>query len=124
MRLGTTNGDIRPRRWELRLLGPLEVVSEDSVIDLGGPRQRTLLAFLALNANRVLPRERIIDAMWGDRPPRTAKNALQVAVHGLRRALPAERVQTQGGGYRLELHADELDLESVPPALRLDALGR
>ena len=93
------------------MLGPLEVVSEDSVIDLGGPRQRTLLAFLALNANRVVPRERIIDALWGERPPRTAKNALQVAVHGLRRALPADRVQTHGPGYRLQLDADELDLD-------------
>ena len=102
---------MRPSRWQLRLLGPLEVVFEDSTIDVGGPRQRALLAFLALNANRVVPRERIIDALWGERPPRTAKNSLQVAVHELRRALPAESVQTHGGGYRLQLDVEEFDLD-------------
>ena len=102
---------MRPSRWQLRLLGPLEVVFENSTIDVGGPRQRALLAFLALNANRVVPRERIIDALWGEQPPRTARNSLQVAVHELRRAFPAERVQTHGGGYRLELDVEELDLD-------------
>jgi predicted ATPase/DNA-binding SARP family transcriptional activator len=64
-----------------------------------------------LNANRVLPREQIIDALWGERAPRTARNALQVAVHGLRKALGPDTVSTQGDGYRLSLAEGELDLD-------------
>ena len=67
---------------------------------LGGPRQRALLALLLLHANEVVPRERLIDGLWGDEPPGTAANALQVAVHGLRKALGRERIETRGAGYR------------------------
>jgi predicted ATPase/DNA-binding SARP family transcriptional activator len=110
--LGNTDEvDVRPTRLQLRVLGPLEVTADGSAIDLGAPRQRALLALLALNANRVLPRERIIDDLWGEQAPRTARNALQVAVHGLRRALGSDTVSTQGDGYRLAVGEDELDLE-------------
>jgi predicted ATPase/DNA-binding SARP family transcriptional activator len=110
--LGNTDQvDVRPTRRQVRVLGPLEVTAEGSAIDLGAPRQRALLALLALNANRVLPRERIIDDLWGEQAPRTARNALQVAVHGLRRALGSDTVSTQGDGYRLALGEGELDLE-------------
>ena len=98
-------------RLEFRILGPLEVRSADGVVDVGAPRQRSLLAFLALNANRVVPRDRIVDALWGERAPQTARNALQVAVHGLRQALGRDRVQTQGAGYMLVLEPDELDFD-------------
>jgi predicted ATPase/DNA-binding SARP family transcriptional activator len=98
-------------RHEFRILGALEVTSDAGDVDLGAPRQRALLALLALNGNRVVPRDRIIDALWGDAPPRTARNSLQVAVHGLRKALGADRVERRGTGYRLALRAGELDLE-------------
>ncbi len=99
------------KRHEFRILGPLEVRSGEGVLELGGQRQRTLLAFLLLNGNSVVSNERIVDAVWGEDPPATARNALQVGVHGIRKALGAERVVTQGTGYRLALDADELDLE-------------
>ena len=92
-------------RHEFRILGALEVTSDAGDVDLGAPRQRALLALLALNGNRVVPRDRIIDALWGDAPPRTARNSLQVAVHGLRKALGADRVERRGTGYRLALRA-------------------
>ncbi|HUG65634.1 MAG TPA: BTAD domain-containing putative transcriptional regulator [Gaiellaceae bacterium] len=98
-------------RHEFRVLGTLEVATERGEIELGAPRQRVLLALLALNANRVVPRDRIIDVLWGEQPPRTARNALQVAVHELRKALGADRVETRGTGYRLALAAGELDLD-------------
>ena len=99
------------KRHEFRILGPLEVHSGEGVLELGGQRQRTLLAFLLLNGNSVVSSERIVDAVWGEDPPATARNALQVGVHGIRKALGAERVLTQGTGYRLALEPDELDLE-------------
>ena len=99
------------KRHEFRILGPLEVRSGDGLLELGGRRQRTLLAFLLLNGNSVVSSERIVDAVWGEHPPATARNALQVGVHGIRKALGSERVITQGAGYRLALEPDELDLE-------------
>jgi predicted ATPase/DNA-binding SARP family transcriptional activator len=55
-------------------------------------------------------RDRLVDALWGAEPPRSAVSSLQVYVHGLRRALGAERVERHGTGYRLQLDPAELDL--------------
>jgi predicted ATPase/DNA-binding SARP family transcriptional activator len=92
------------------VLGPLEVTTRERSLALGGPRQRALLALLLLRANEVVSRDRIVDALWGERPPAAAVNALQVAIHGLRRILGAERVVTHGTAYRLHVEPDELDL--------------
>ena len=99
------------KRFEFRVLGPLEVTAEGEPLALGGRQQRAVLALLLLSPNEVVSRDRMIDALWGDSPPATAANALQVAVHGLRKILGRERVLTQGTGYRLEVGRDELDLE-------------
>jgi predicted ATPase/DNA-binding SARP family transcriptional activator len=96
---------------EFRLLGPLEVEVDGAVLPVGGPRQRALLAFLLLNANKAVGRGALVDALWGHEPPARAQNALQVAIHGLRKLLGPERIETVGDGYRLRVHAGELDLE-------------
>jgi len=96
---------------EFRVLGPLEVSKGGAELALGGPRQRALLAFLLLHANELVGRERIVDCLWGERPPESAANAIQVAVHGLRRVLGAERLETRGTGYTLRTELGELDLE-------------
>jgi len=103
--------DERGARLTFRLLGALEVVRDGSPLALGGAKQRTLLALLLLRRNEVVPRERLIDALWGDRPPETAANSLQVAVHALRRLLGAERIVTRGTGYVLLVEPDECDLD-------------
>lgn len=105
-----SSGD-RVKGFEFRLLGPFEVAADGAVLPVGGPRQRALLAFLLLNANRSVSRERSIEGLWGEAPPETAQNALQVAVHGLRKVLGAERIERQGDGYVLHVHEGELDLE-------------
>ncbi|TMM11168.1 MAG: hypothetical protein E6F98_11540 [Actinobacteria bacterium] len=95
---------------DIRILGPLEVLDGGRVLELGGAKQRAVLAMLALNANRTVSLEQLTDALWEESPPESARKALQVHVSQLRKTLGAERVQTTGGGYRLVLEPDELDL--------------
>jgi predicted ATPase/DNA-binding SARP family transcriptional activator len=96
---------------DFRLLGPLEVARDGRALAIGGARQRALLALLLLHANELVPRERLIDGLWGEEPPETAPNALQVAVHALRKLLGRERIVTRGQGYLLRVEPGELDLE-------------
>ena len=96
---------------EFRILGPLEVFDEGRSVDVGAAKQRALLAFLLLNANRVVSSDRLIDALWGERAPGTAQKALQVYVSQLRKALGRDRIVTRAPGYELRVEAGELDLE-------------
>ena len=101
----------RGARVEFRLLGPLEVERDGRVLAVGGRRQRALLQLLLLHPNTVVLRDRLIDALWGENPPETAANALQVAVHALRKLLGADRIVTRERGYLIRVEAGELDLE-------------
>jgi predicted ATPase/DNA-binding SARP family transcriptional activator len=100
--------------YEFRLLGPLEALVDDVRLELGGPRQRAVLELLLLRANEVVPRERLIDELWGEAPPPAARETLKVYVGRLRKFFPAEgplpRLVTRGGGYSLELEPEQLDL--------------
>jgi DNA-binding SARP family transcriptional activator len=103
---------------EFRLLGPLEVWDGDERIDLGGAKQRALLALLLLNANRPVRRTRVVNWLWDMEPPRTAENLVHEYVSRLRRTLhprrtaelSSQRLRTQASGYLLEVAPDELDL--------------
>jgi len=92
------------------LLGPVEVIGDGAALALGGPKQRALLAELLLSRGAAVPRERLVDALWGDEPPASALNSLQIYVHGLRRAMGAERLETRGSSYRVHVEPDELDV--------------
>src|SRR5262249_51932192 len=94
-----------------RVLGPLSVVVDGAELALGAPKQRALLATLLLHSGRTVPRARLIDTIWGDHPPESAVGALQLYVHGLRRALGADAIETHGSGYRLCLGEGELDFD-------------
>jgi predicted ATPase/DNA-binding SARP family transcriptional activator len=96
---------------EFRILGPVEVLVGGRAVRLGAPKQRALLAKLLLARGAVVSRDQLVDAVWGDQPPESAAAALQVYVHGLRRALGAERIERHGSGYRARLAEGELDLE-------------
>lgn len=92
------------------MLGPLEVERGGHRLAVGGARQRAVLAVLVLNLNRVVSRDRLIDAVWGETPPETAARALQVYVSGLRKILGAERIVTRAPGYLLQAEPDSVDL--------------
>ena len=95
---------------EYRVLGPLEVLNGQRSLPLAGAKQRSLLALLLLHANHVLSRDRLIDELWGNKPPETAVQSLQVYVSRLRKLLPAETLLTRPPGYLLEVEPAELDL--------------
>jgi predicted ATPase/DNA-binding SARP family transcriptional activator len=92
------------------VLGPITVLDDGRPLPLGAPKQRALLVALLLQAGEVVSRDRLIDAVWGEDPPASAQQSLQVYVHGLRRALGAELIETRGAGYRLNADLDEIDL--------------
>jgi DNA-binding SARP family transcriptional activator/tetratricopeptide (TPR) repeat protein len=97
-----------------RLLGPVEVIgADDRVVALSGERERTLLATLVLGAGQPVSVSRLIDALWGEHPPATAGNTLQVHVSNLRKKLAAagapESLQSVPEGYALRVAPDEID---------------
>ena len=102
------------------VLGPLRVWRHEDVVDLGPIQQRVVLAVLALQAGRAVGRQQMIDAVWGETPPRNAVNLIQRHVSGLRRVLEPHRPgRTPSGllfwtdaGYVLSLSAGVLDLDN------------
>src|SRR5215218_4075014 len=96
---------------EFRVLGPLEVRDGDRSLPLAGAKQRALLAVLLVNANRVVSRDRLIDELWGEQPPETAVQSLQVYVSRLRKVLPPETLLTRPPGYLLEVAPSDVDLQ-------------
>jgi DNA-binding SARP family transcriptional activator len=96
---------------EFRLLGPLEVLAENGEpLVLGGAKQRAVLALLLLRANHVVSTELLVDALWGEQPPRTATTSLQNSISALRKLLGPELLVTQPPGYRLALDPAAIDL--------------
>ncbi|MDP9232678.1 MAG: AAA family ATPase [Actinomycetota bacterium] len=104
---------------EFRLLGPVEVCGDNGPLPVRGAKQRALLTLLLLHANEVLSRDRLIDELWGERPPATAAKALQVYVSQLRKLLEPERragepgklLESRGPGYVIRLEPGQLDLQ-------------
>jgi DNA-binding SARP family transcriptional activator len=96
---------------DFRILGPLEVSDETGSLLLGGQKQRSVLALLLLEAPRPVSTDRLIDALWGEQPPRTASTSLQNFISQLRKTVGAEVLVTKPPGYALAIRPEQLDLE-------------
>jgi DNA-binding SARP family transcriptional activator/ABC-type branched-subunit amino acid transport system substrate-binding protein len=101
---------------DVRILGPLEVVAGDRVLDVRGQKQRALLAILVVHANEVVSPDTLADELWAEEPPPSAAKTLQAHISRLRDALVgasddsgALTLQTHGHGYRLVLGPEQLD---------------
>lgn len=90
----------------VRLLGPMEVDSGSVRLS---PRDRVVLAALAVQPGELRTAESLADALWGDRPPASWSKVVQGCVSRLRTALGAGAITTEGRGYRLDPEALELD---------------
>ncbi|MER6155499.1 BTAD domain-containing putative transcriptional regulator [Streptomyces sp. NPDC001868] len=98
---------------EFRLLGPVEAWHGARPLRLGGPKPRALLAVLLLRAGQVVPADALVDVIWGDEPPDTARALVQTYVSALRRALPAEAaeaIETRPPGYVMRPGVGRVDV--------------
>jgi len=95
---------------EFEILGPLHVRDGERDVEIGGVRQRTVLALLILRANEVVRTERLIDEVWGESPPRNAAAALHSHVSRLRKALGPDVLARREWGYVLRTPHETIDL--------------
>ncbi len=99
------------------VLGSIEVIEGDTRLELGGVKQRAILGYLVLHANKLVPTSQILNAMWDGVPPPTARKMVQNAVSGIRRVLTcaadpanAPSLRTHPPGYQLRLNPHDVDL--------------
>ncbi|MFF4622098.1 AfsR/SARP family transcriptional regulator [Nonomuraea jabiensis] len=98
---------------EFRLLGPVEIWSGGRSLGPSTAQQRSVLAMLLLHPGRTVPLDRLVEAVWGQEPPPSARNAIQGYVSRLRRVLagvPDAELATSPPGYRLDLDPLRVDL--------------
>lgn len=98
-----------------RVLGALEIEGSNGPVMIAAPRQQIIVMMILLEANRAVPVDRLIEAVWDDAPPATAKGQVQICVSMLRKAfaeagLP-EFITTSPSGYHSRVPDGELDLQ-------------
>ncbi len=103
---------------EFAILGPVEVRVDGRTLSLGGGKQRALLAVFLLHPNEAVSRDRLIDALWGERPPASVHQSLDTYVSRLRRVLGRDRIVRRPGGYALIVESGERDLDRFEELVR------
>jgi len=105
---------------DFRILGPLTALADGATVPVRGGRQQVVLTVLLLEANRIVPVERLVEAVWGQDPPTTARSQIQMAVSELRRTFTkstgAKLIASYPAGYAIEV------VEQAVDALRFDRL--
>jgi DNA-binding SARP family transcriptional activator len=111
---------------QFRLLGPVEVVADGRLLDLGGRRQRALLALLLLEAGRPVSADRLGDELWHGQPPPGAAKTLRSYISRLRTVLGRDALVTHPSGYALEVVSELIDVYNFEQLLHQgrDALDR
>ena len=109
----------------LGVLGPMEASLDGTPLSLGPPGRRAMLGLLAMDPGGVVRRDTVMDVLWGQSAPSTAPSLIQAHVSRLRKLLAPggngnEVIASTGGGYRLQLRSEQLDLLTVK-ALAINA---
>ncbi|MGJ6961590.1 BTAD domain-containing putative transcriptional regulator [Streptosporangium sp. G11] len=110
-------GNLPAGKLGIDILGPVTGRRGSRRLDLGEPRQQAVLCVLAANAGQVVTKNRLIDGVWGESPPKTAGQSVYTYVSGLRRALDPDRdprrpssvLVSVSGGYSLRLAPEQVD---------------
>lgn len=94
------------------ILGSLDIRDSDAPVPLNGLLRRRILTMLLLEAGKVVPVSRLVDAGWDEAPPETAAHQIRKAMAELRRRIPggSDLIVTDGPGYRAVVEEDQLDL--------------
>jgi WD40 repeat protein/DNA-binding SARP family transcriptional activator len=101
---------------QIRFLGPLEASIDDRPVSLGGAKQRAVLAILGLDANHSVAADRLIEGLWGERPPPSAAKMVQNYVWRLRAAMAGDsgaEIVTRGRGYELRIDPELVDVHRL-----------
>jgi predicted ATPase/DNA-binding SARP family transcriptional activator len=110
------------RQWaaiQFSLLGPFEVHHQGRVVHTGGPKQRALLAYLALHINEFVQISTLINAVWGEDPLDGAVRSLRTYLSNLRKILgPDVEISSGRGGYRMSLQVSDTDVERFRKSVR------
>lgn len=92
------------------VLGPTQACGPDGrTRSLGGPRQRAVLAHLLIRAGQVVPMDVLVDLLWGEDGPRSARSVIQTYVSHLRDSIGSQRIVHEPPGYRLDVAPGEVD---------------
>ncbi len=93
------------------VLGPLVVTNDGEPVGVGGPQPQVVLLTLIHHLGKIVSFDTLIDTLWGNTPPRSARNSVQVKVSALRNALgPTFELRTVPSGYLLEPGIVDTDL--------------
>ena len=107
---------------DFRLLGPIEVViAGDDRVEVASTRERAILTMLLLRANRVVQVGQLIDAVWDDSPPATARSQVQQCISALRRKLGqagGDLLKTDTAGYVIRIPGDTVDVARFEELVR------
>lgn len=116
---------------KFRLLGPMEVRAGDRAVPITGPKRQALLGLLLLHARQVVSVNRIIEALWGDDAPSSARTQVQALVLAVRRHIAGwsdATIETHAPGYMLLVDPEQVDLAAfehqAAEAQRAAAAGR
>ncbi|MYX62695.1 hypothetical protein GTZ89_45680, partial [Streptomyces sp. SID8382] len=106
---------------EFRLLGPVGVWQGERPLGPTAAQQRSVLAMLLMASGRMVSVDRLVLAVWGEDPPGSARNAVQVQISKLRRilsALPGAELTTSAKGYSLTVAREQVDLHRFRDLVR------
>ncbi|MFV2110306.1 BTAD domain-containing putative transcriptional regulator [Micromonospora sp. LOL_015] len=108
---------------KFRILGPMEIEGTHGLVDIRAKRLQVIQMLLLVEANRVVPFERLIEALWDENPPNTARAQIHICISRLRRicdraGLP-DIIGTTSAGYILRVPEDQLDLQVFERLVRL-----
>jgi DNA-binding SARP family transcriptional activator len=115
-------------RVEFRILGPLEISAGTERVELGGTRQQIVLAALLLSANRMVTIDRLVEAIYGEDPPPTARMQAQISISSLRQLFAshgrAAVIATRAHGYEIQVSAEKLDAQRFTQLLAAGVAAR
>ncbi|HSF87621.1 MAG TPA: AfsR/SARP family transcriptional regulator [Acidimicrobiia bacterium] len=100
----------------IRVLGPIDILTPQGPRDVGGKHQRTVLAALVLSVGRTVPADHLVDLVWGEEAPPSARTTLLSHISRLRNLIGQDGIVRRDHSYVLNVDAESVD------ALRFEKL--